>query len=406
MFTLSITIIIIMFAIDLSLSVLNYGHRKKAIPANVADIYNREDYNKWLNYTMEVFRMSIIKKVFDTLLLLAFLGFGVFPRLAAIANGWTDHPILQTLLFLGLFSAISYLLGIGFSIYATFNIEERYGFNKSTVKTFISDQIKSIIFTAVLGGGLLFALLKLYMELGNMAIFYGWGLVTLVILAFNLLYTKVFIKLFNKLTPLTEGELFDGVKALATKTGYEVKNISVMDASKRSARLNAFFSGFGRFKQIILFDTLVDKCSRDEILSVLAHEIGHSKHRDVLRNFFISIIQIGIYLALVGFFLNTGELAIAFGFTGIHYGFAIILFGILMEPVAMLAQIPLAAMSRKAEYRADAFAAAVGYKEAMISALKILSRENFSNLTPHPLLVKMTYSHPPVSDRISALEKL
>lgn len=406
MFQISITIIIIMFAIDLSISVMNYRHRKKPIPANVADIYKEEDYKKWLNYTMEVFRMSIINKVFDTLLLLAFLGFGVFPRLAAIANGWTDHPILQTLLFLGLYGAISYILGIGFSIYGTFNIEERYGFNKSTVKTFIGDQIKSIIFTALLGGGLLFALLWLYMELGNNAIFYGWGLVTIVILAFNLLYTRVFIKLFNKLTPLTEGELFDGVKALATKTGYEVKNISLMDASRRSSRLNAFFSGFGKFKHIILFDTLVEKCSTDEIISVLAHEIGHSKHKDVLRNFFISIIQIGIYLALIGFFFNTGELAIAFGFNGIHYGFAIILFGILMEPVAMLAQIPLAAMSRKAEYRADAFAADVGYKEAMIRALKILSRENFSNLTPHPLLVKMTYSHPPVSDRISALERL
>jgi len=406
MFTLTIFIILTMFAIDLSLSILNYRHRHSPIPDNVADVYDKKDYAKWLDYTMEVFRLSIIVKVTDTILLLIFLFAGLFPKIASITDQWTTNPIISTMLFLALYGVISYVLGIGFRLYRTFNIEERYGFNTTTTKTFITDQIKSIGLTIVLGGLLLYPLLYLYMKMGNRALGYAWLLIVGVSLAINLLYTKVFIRLFNKLTPLEEGELYDSVQALAKTTGYAVKEISVMDASKRSARLNAFFSGFGKFKHIILFDTLIEKCSTDEIVSVLAHEIGHAKHKDVLQNFFISTIQMGFYLSILTFFLSSTTFAEAFGFVAPHMGFAMILFGILMEPLGLMLSIPLSAHSRKAEYKADAFAAESGYKEAMIRALKILSRENFSNLTPHPLLVKLTYSHPPVTDRIKALEQL
>lgn len=406
MFQLTITIILTMFLIDLSLSIMNYQHRHAPIPENVQDVYDKKDYSKWLAYTMEVFRLSIVTKVADTLLMLLFLVLGVFPKIAAWVSSYTSHLIWQTLAFLAVYSIISYLFGIGFQVYRTFNIEERYGFNTSTVKTFVSDQLKSMVLAGLLGGGFLFILLKLYLILGNSAILYAWGLITLIVLAINLLYTKVFIKFFNKLTPLTEGDLYDAVNTLASQTGYEVKQISVMDASKRSARLNAFFSGFGKFKHVVLFDTLLEKCDTDEIISVLAHEIGHAKHKDVLKNFLISIGQIGIYLGLLTFFFSSVAFSRAFGFEQVHYGFAIILFGILMEPIGLLAGIPLTAISRKAEYGADSFAAKSGYKDAMIRSLKILSRENFSNLTPHPLLVKLTYSHPPVTDRIKALDKL
>ncbi len=405
MFTLTIFIILTMFAIDLSLSILNYRHRHSPIPDNVADVYDKKDYARWLDYTMEVFRLSIIVKVTDTILLLVFLFAGLFPKIASITEQWTRNPIISTMLFLALYGVISYVLGVGFKLYRTFNIEERYGFNTTTTRTFVTDQIKSIGLTIVLGGLLLYPLLYLYMKMGNRALGYAWLLIVSVSLAINLLYTKVFIRLFNKLTPLEEGELYDSVQALAKTTGYTVKEISIMDASKRSARLNAFFSGFGKFKHIILFDTLIEKCSTDEIVSVLAHEIGHAKHKDVLQNFFISTIQMGFYLSILTFFLSSTSFAKAFGFVGPHMGFAMILFGILMEPLGLMLSIPLSAHSRKAEYKADAFAAESGYKEAMICALKILSRENFSNLTPHPLLVKLTYSHPPVTDRIRALEQ-
>ncbi len=406
MFIFTIIIILTMFTIDLTLSILNYRHRHTPIPENVKDVYDKAAYSKWLEYTMERFRLSIISKVVDTLLLIGFLVAGVFPKIATFTNQWSHHPIIQTLLFLGLYSFISYVLGIGFSLYSTFNIEQRYGFNTMTPKTYILDQLKSMLLSILLGGTLLYILLTLYMKMGNSALLYAWLIVIAVTLVINLLYTKVFIKLFNKLTPLSEGELYECVQSLAKTTGYELKEISVMDASKRSARLNAFFSGFGKFKHIILFDTLIEKCETDEIISVLAHEIGHAKHKDVLKNFFISIGQIGVYLSLLMFFLSSSSFATAFGFESVHYGFAIILFGILMEPFGMILGIPLSAMSRKAEYKADAFAAEVGYKGAMVRALKILAKENFSNLTPHPLLVTLTYSHPPVSERIKALERI
>ncbi len=403
MFTLTLIIILTVFLIDLILSTLNFKHRNQPIPSNVADVYDQSAYDKWLNYTMENHRISIVEKVLDTVLLILFLSFGLFPALAELADGITQEPVLQTLLFLGFYGTISFVLGIGFQWYRTFSIEERYGFNQATVKTFLLDQLKSIILAILLGGGILYTLLTLYLRMGNRFILYAWLLMVSVALLINLLYTKVFVRLFNKLTPLPPSELYDKIHDLAISTGYEVKKISVMDASKRSSKLNAYFSGFGKFKQIVLFDTLLEKCSSDEIVSVLAHEIGHAKHKDVLRQFVISMIHMSVVLVLLTFFLSSDSLSQAFGFGVAHMGFALILFGILMEPVGIVVGIPLSHISRKAEYRADAFAADSGYRDAMISALKVLARENFANLTPHPLVVKMTYSHPPISQRVEAL---
>lgn len=276
MFIFTIFIILAIFILDLTLSILNYNYRKQPIPENVSDIYDQEEYDKWLSYTMEGFRLGIISKVFTTLILLSFLILGIFNRLADMANQFSGDKIIQTLLFLGLYGAISYILGIGFNIYRT----------------------------------------------------------------------------FNKLTPLEDGELKEKTYQVAKDLGYEIKNISIMDASKRSTRLNAFFSGFGKFKSIVLYDTLVEKCTTDEIIAVLAHEIGHSLHKDT---------------------------------------------------ISILLNIPLSKLSRTAEFKADSVAAKAGYKDSMITALKILTKENFSNLTPHPLVVALTYSHPPTSQRIDAL---
>lgn len=406
MFQLTIIVILIMFTIDITLSILNYKYRNQPVPSNVIDVYNEEEYKNWLQYTMEVFRLSIFVKIMNTTVLILFLLFDVFLLIADITKNLTTDPIIQTILFLGIYMIINYILGIGFTIYRTFNIEERYGFNRSTVRIFLMDQLKSILMTVILGGTLLYILLYLYQAVGNRALIYAWLIFMILILTMSILYTKVFIRLFNKLTPLPEGELYEKVKDLVKNTGYVLGKISVIDASKRSARLNAFFSGYGKFKQIIVYDTLLEKCSTDEIISVLAHEIGHSKHKDVLRNLLITMVQLGVYLAFLRFFLSSTFFSTVFGFSEIHIGFALILFGILSEPFGILLGIPLTAFSRKAEYKADAFAAEAGYRLAMISALKILSRENFSNLTPHPLVVKLTYSHPPVSLRIKALSEI
>jgi len=406
MFILTISIIIMVFLIDITLSTLNYRNRNQPIPENVKDVYNETDYKKWHLYTMEVFKLNIITKVISTAVLIIFLVTGIFPILAGFLDNYSTNPIVRTLLFLGAYALISYFLNIGFSIYRTFNIEERYGFNKTTVKTFILDQIKSLILGAIIGGCLLSVLLYFFQFTGKIGLLYAWIAMAVFTLLINVLYTKVFIKLFNKITPLPEGELYDKTIELSKSLGYEIKTISIMDASKRSSRLNAFFSGFGKFKSIILYDTLLEKCTTDEIISVLAHEIGHSLHKDVLRNFVIALIQTGVFLAILFELLSSKTISFAFGFSEIHMGFAIILFGILLEPIGIIINMPLSYISRKAEFKADAVAKKAGYQNAMISALKVLSRENFSNLTPHPLVVKLTYSHPPTSDRISQLEKV
>ncbi len=400
---ITIAIIISIFTLEMTLSALNYRNRLKPVPDNVSDVYVEEEYRKWLDYTMESHRLSMIARVTDTAILILFLLFGFFPYIAYLASSVTPDLKLETLVFFGIYMTVSYALAIGFSIYQTFSIEERYGFNKSTVKTFMLDQVKSMLLAVILGGPLGYLLLSMYLGMGNEFILYSWLLFMALSLVINLLYTRVFIRLFNKLTPLPDGELKEKIESLARKTGYGIKGISVMDSSKRSSRLNAFFSGFGRFKQIVLFDTLVGKLSADETVAVLAHEIGHARHRDVLKNFLISAVQTAAYLAMLTFFMSSGDFSMAFGFSDVHLGFAIILFGILMEPLGILLGIPLTAISRKAEYRADRFSAETAGKEPMTSALKVLARENFSNLTPHPLVVIMSYSHPPISDRIAAI---
>ncbi len=404
MFQLTLSIIVVVFIIELTVSIRNYTYRNEPIPSNVKDVYEPDAYRKWRKYTAETFRFSTIMKVLHTMLLIVLLFMGFFPWLANFSSRLTSNPIAETIVFLALYYLLEYLVDIGPMIYRNFSIEERYGFNKTTPKTFLADQVKSLGLTALLGGGLLYGFLVLYSRLGSQFVLYAWVALMVLSLLINVLYTKVFVRLFNKLTPLPEGELKEKIRALADQTDYEVRKISVMDASKRSTRLNAFFSGFGRFKQIVLFDTLVEKCDADEVVSVLAHEIGHAEHKDVWKNFLLSSLQIAGILALLALFLDYPSLVTDFGFSSAHLGFSLVLFAILSEPLSLLLGIPLSAHSRKAEYRADAYTVEVGYGGAMIRALKILARENFSNLTPHPWMVKLRYSHPPISQRIEAIE--
>ncbi len=406
MYLLTIVIVLALFILDITLLSLNYRQRTQPIPLNVSDVYDPEDYKKWLAYTMDKFNVAIISKTVNTSILLFMLWLNLFPVLGLWSEALTSNRILGTLLFLGIYGAIHYVSNLGFNIYQTFNLETRYGFNTTTMRTFVTDQLKGLLLGVTLGGGLLSLLLYLYTAFGTVAIIYAWFILMSIILIMNLLYTNLFIRLFNKLTPLPEGELREKSTLLANNLGYEIRKISVMDASKRSTKINAFFTGFGRFKSIILYDTLLEKCDSDEIISVLAHEIGHAKNHDVLKNLVLSALQMGAYLGILSYFLSSDYFANAFGFSTSHYGFAIVLFGILMEPLGILLNIPLSAMSRKAEYKADACAAHAHYGDALCSALKVLARENFANLTPHPLVVTLTYSHPPISQRIAALRNI
>ena len=404
MFNLTVLVIILMTLFDITLSYLNYSYRNKKLPKNVEDLYSEEEYKKWLDYNMERRKIGILESIFSTVVLLIFLYSGFFVKIANFSSTFSDNYITQNLLFLLIYFIISYILSIGFDIYKTFSIEERYGFNKSTVKTFILDQIKSIILTVIIGGGLLFIIFYFHSNLKESFIIYSWLIVFSVVMIVNLLYTKVFIKIFNELKPLEENELYTKILELGKSTGYKISEISVLDASKRSSRLNAFFSGFSKFKQIVLYDTLVEKFDDEEILGVLAHEIGHYRHKDIIKNIVISIVQITAIIGILSFFFSYSPLSQSFGFNQVHYGFTLIIFSILAQPILTFIGVPLNYISRKAEYKADAFACKHVDKRYLISALKKLSKENFSNLNPHPLVVTLTYSHPPLHKRLKSIK--
>ncbi len=406
---LIIGLVAIMYVVDLVITLINYKNRTQPIPEIARDIYDREKYTKWLNYFMETMRFEVIVKFVSTALLLALLAFGFFGYLERITLQWFDHPILQNLAFLGVFGLLSMLISLPFDYYATFVIEEKFGFNKTTHTTFFIDLLKNILVAALLGGGLVALLNAIYLEFFGQIwwfVLYAWVILTVVMVVLFVLNTKVFVKIFNKLTPLPDGELRDKIQALAEKVGFSVKAVSVMDASKRSSKLNAFFSGLGKTREVVLFDTLVEKLDDEEILSVLAHELGHAVHKDIPRMLALQILMFGLYAVVIGFILQSESLAQAFGLSGVHLGFSLILFSILISPLDFLLGFSLNSISRKAEYAADAFATQYVGKEATMAAFKILAQENLSNLTPHPLYVLVHYNHPTIPERLQAISKL
>lgn len=404
---LLISLFIASFLFDTILSILNYKNKDNEVPDEVKDVYDEEAYNNWLKYNMETFRLSMITKCINFVIMFSLLVFRIFPRIYNFAGEVSNDKVIQTLIFFGIYFLIDYIIGIFVSYYSQFSIEERYGFNKTTKKTFVIDKIKSLILIIGLGGGILYLLTFAYYSVKPF-VFYLYALIGLIlfILIINLLYSKVFVRIFNKLTPLEDGELKEKIVELAKEVGYEVNKISVMDASKRTTKLNASFSGFGRFKQVILFDNLLNKMTSDQIVSVLAHEIGHAKKNHIIKNLLMTIIKLSIYFTIILFTSTYDNLSMLFGFESANIAFGIILFFIIMEPISIIDRIIFNYISRRFEYQADHYAATNYNKESMIEALKILCRENFANLTPHPLYVKFNYSHPPVAYRIAAINNI
>jgi len=404
-----LALIAFMFFVDLAISLVNYSRRSQPIPANARDIYDQEKYTQWLNYSMDTLRHEVVVKTATTAILLALLGLGVFGRLQVWTDQWFSHPILQTLAFLFVFMLVSMLISLPFDYYATFVIEAKYGFNKSTRKTFFLDLLKNLLLMLLLGGAIVAALNALYLFFADrlwLFILSAWALLSVVMVVIFILNTKVFVKIFNKLTPLPEDDLKADIHTMAGKVGFNVNAIWIMDASKRSTKLNAFFSGLGKTREVVLFDTLVQKLGKKEVLSVLAHELGHAVHNDVPRLLGIQIAIFGIYAAVIGAILQSPALAQGFGLAGPHFGFSLVLFGVLIAPLDLLLGIPLNYISRRAEFAADAFAARLAGKEATTSAFKTLAQENLANLNPHPLYVWIHYSHPPIPERLRAISEV
>jgi STE24 endopeptidase len=406
--TLVLSVVIGMFLIRLVLSILDYQHRHQPIPENVKDLYSKERYTTWLNYSMENFRLELIAKGFQLVLIIVLLVSGGFAFVADLASSLVSTELLAQLLFFLLLILGKQVLDTPFEYYVTFVIEEKFGFNKTTKKTFFVDIIKNILLSIVLGGLLLSGLFWLVNLLADQLPLFILGVWISLSIVFVLLamFNGLIVRVFNKLNPLPEGSLRTRIEDMAAGVGFRLRRIFVMDASSRSTKLNAFFTGLGRTKEIVLFDTLIDKMTEEEVLSVMAHEIAHSLHKDIYRMIAENIVVFGVYASLLGWIFQTPEFALAFGFEQAHFGFNLILFTVLISPVSFVVSLPRMYLSRKAEFKADAYSATKIDKQHMISALRVLAKEDLANLNPHPLFVKMFYSHPPMSERLAALELL
>lgn len=404
--TIVYTLLIVEIGLNLFLSILNVRYRDKSLPNEVSDIYDREKYIVWKNYYMDNYRLSLIKSLIGFLTIIILLLSNYFVFIGGFADSITIKPSFQALIVIGSYFLISYVIDLIFSYISIFKIEEKYGFNKMSKKLFVIDKIKSLILTIILGGGAIYALISLYQEAGDLFFIIAWTSVTVVMIVVNISYTKIIVPIFNKLKPLEESSLKTKIIEFAKSVGYEISKISVIDASKRTTKLNAYFSGFGKAKRIVLYDTLMNKMNEEEIVAVLAHEIGHNKHKHIIFNLLQSIIMISIYVLGLMLFLSQDNFSIYFGFDKLNYGFNAILYLLLLSPLMFMLNPLFNYISRKFEYQADSYAAKNYSKEHLINALKVLSRENFSNLTPHPIYVKFYYSHPPLYQRISNIKKV
>jgi len=403
-----IGILVVMYTIRLVLSILNYRYRTSTIPENVSHIYSKARYKKWLNYSMENFRFGLITKGVSVVLIVTLLLTGSFAQIATLTQSWTSSELFGSVFFFLVLLVANQLLDTPFEYYQTFVIEAKYGFNKTTKKTFALDIVKNITLSSLLGFGLLSGLYGLVQLFANeipwfvVGVWAGLSILFVLIAMFN----GFFVRLFYKLSPLAQGELRSRIEHLASSVGFRLKRIFVMDASSRSAKLNAFFTGLGKTKEIVLFDTLVAKLTEDEVMSVMAHEIAHSVHKDVHRMILENVIVFGVYATVLGFLFQTPEFSLAFGFEQAHFGFTLILFAVLISPISFLVNVPRMYLSRIAEFKADAYSALKIDKTHMMSALTTLAREDLANLTPHPLYVAFYYSHPPMSERLAALSNL
>ncbi|MBO4367344.1 MAG: M48 family metallopeptidase [Clostridia bacterium] len=391
------------FLYRIFLTLLERRSFSNPIPENVKDVYDAETYEKWRGYKKEKLRTSLYAAAVGYIADMLLLIFNVYAWAASLFAG----NVYNELFAVTLLSAIAGLItDIGFSWYDDMVTEQKYGFNRTDQKTFIADQAKSFLISLGLMTGLTCALAGIHIAMGDGMLLLFTAVLFLFGLLFSFLY-PVFSRIFNKFTDLEDGELRGRLTSLLEKNGYKVRAIRVMDASRRSTKSNAYFTGFGKMKTIVLYDTLLDTMDADEICAVFAHEMGHGLHKDTLKNQLLSLISMFLLAFLLWVCLRTPKIYTAFGFSGVNYGFAVIVaVSVGMGLVSPLWGLLTSWHSRRAEYRADAQAVKEGYGPALVSALRKLTRGNFGDLSPSPLLVKLTYSHPPLSQRIAAIEKV
>ena len=401
-----LAVLVFNYLLELTIALLNIKSLRPDLPEEFSGIYEADKYASSQEYTRATTHFSLIESSILLALTIFFIFTGGFNWVDLLLRALGYPPLTTGLLYIGCISLLSYLTNLPFTIYTTFVLEERFGFNTTSIKTFILDQIKGILLAVILGGPLMALILWFFTRFGESAWLYCWIAAVLFILVIQFIAPVLIMPLFNKFNPLAEGELKEAILKYAKAQKFTMQGIYTMDGSKRSTRLNAFFTGFGRFRRIVFFDTLMEKLTTTEIVAVLAHEMGHYAHRHILTTMLLTVLQMGMSLYILSLFLGNQQLFAAFSMEHVSVYAGLLFFGFLYSPISSLLSIALNIFSRRNEYQADHFALqTTGEAESMISALKKLSVHNLSNLTPHPLHVFLNYSHPPVLARIKALHE-
>jgi len=402
-FFIIIAILVINFMVDKFLDYLNSKHFDDEIPKVLNDVYDDKEYYKSQDYKKENFKFSMIISFFSFVLTIAFFFFEGFFFVDQFARSYSDNPIIIALIFFGVIMIGSDLLTSPLSYYKTFVIEEKYGFNKSTKTLFFMDKLKGWFLMIILGGSILALIVWFYQQTGKNFWIYTWVFISIFSVFMTMFYSTLIVPLFNKQTPLQEGELKTQLEKFAQKVGFKLDKIFVIDGSKRSTKANAYFTGFGKKKRIVLYDTLINDLETDEIVAVLAHEVGHYKKNHVIFNMILSLLLTGLTLYIFSFFIDSTLLSNALSVTKPSFHIGLIAFGVLYTPISELTGLIMNYISRKFEYQADNYAKINFGETPLIKSLKKLSKNSLSNLTPHKSYVFMHYSHPTLLQRVQQL---
>lgn len=403
LFIIIISILVLSFIVDKILDHLNAKRFDDPIPSELGDIYEQAEYEKSQRYKKEKYRFGIITSTTSLLVTLLFFFFDGFAFVDTYARSFSENNLIVGLIFFGIILFASDVLSTPFSYYNTFVIEEKYGFNKTNLKTFILDKIKGWAMMGIIGGLIFAVIIWFYETAGPGFWIYAWGIVAVFSVFMNMFYARLIVPIFNKQTPLESGSLRNSIENYARKVGFNLDKIFIIDGSKRSTKANAYFSGFGSEKRVTLYDTLINDLEESEIVAVLAHEVGHYKRKHIIINLITSVLTTGFTFWLLSLFIGNPLLSDALNVPQPSFHIGLIAFGVLFSPISEVTGLIMNYLSRKFEYQADDYAKTTFDGLSLISALKKLSKNSLSNLTPHPAYVFAHYSHPTLLQRMRNL---